>query len=113
MNEPGRLSMAAKVALGSRENQAFVSIASLWEIAIKSRKGQLDAREDLPDVIAANPDLQLLELTPEHAWRVRRLPRLHGDPFDQLLIAQALCEDMTLVTHDRAMVQYGVPIVPA
>ena len=111
LDQPERLSAGARAAMTAPSNRAFVSVATIWEIAIKTRKGQLNSRPDLPDWIEANPDFELLPITPEHAWRVRELPRLHGDPFDHLLIVQALCEGMTLVTHDRAMAQYGVPIV--
>jgi PIN domain nuclease of toxin-antitoxin system len=112
-NEPARVSRAALAAITSPRNDCYVSLASLWEIAIKARKGQLSAPDDLPERIQANPQLKLLGITAEHAWRVRQLPRLHGDPFDQLLISQALCERLTLVTHDRLMANYGVPILTA
>jgi PIN domain nuclease of toxin-antitoxin system len=111
LNEPRRIAAPAARAMASPRNQCFVSFASLWEIAIKSRNGKLAADDDLPKVIEANRQLTLLPITLEHCWGVRRLPRLHGDPFDQLLIAQAMSEDMTLVTHDRAMSAYGVPII--
>ena len=110
-NEPERISKSASRAMASSQNQCFVSVASLWEIAIKVRKGLLSAHDDLPAQIEANPQLTLLPIAAEHAWGVRRLPRLHGDPFDLLLISQALVGQMTLVTHDRAMAAYGVPIL--
>jgi PIN domain nuclease of toxin-antitoxin system len=100
-------------AITSTRNDCFVSLASLWEIAIKARKGQLSPPSDLPERIRANPRLKLLSITAQHAWRVRQLPRLHGDPFDQLLISQALCEGMSLVTHDRLLGNYGVPTLAA
>jgi PIN domain nuclease of toxin-antitoxin system len=112
-NEPDRISKAALAAITSRQNECFVSLASLWEIAIKARKGRLSPPDDLPEQIDKNPQLKLLAITAEHAWRVRQLPRLHGDPFDQMLISQALCERLTLVTHDRLMANYGVPILAA
>jgi PIN domain nuclease of toxin-antitoxin system len=111
LNEPDRISAAAAAALASSQNECFVSLASLWEIAIKLRKGQLAAQEDLPAVIGAHPQLRPLAISVDHVWRVRLLPRLHGDPFDQLLVSQALIEGMTLVTHDREMANYGVPIL--
>jgi PIN domain nuclease of toxin-antitoxin system len=110
-NEPERVSRSASRAMASTQNRCFVSVASLWEIAIKARKGQLSTHDDLPTRIAADPQLTLLPIAVEHAWRIRQLPRLHGDPFDLLLVSQALVEQMTLVTHDRAMAAYGVPIV--
>ena len=111
LNEPHRISGPAAAAMASSRNQCFVSFASLWELAVKIRKGRLSAQENLPQLIAANPQLTFLPITVDHCWRVRQLPRLHGDPFDQLLIAQALSEEMALVTHDRAMSAYGVPII--
>jgi PIN domain nuclease of toxin-antitoxin system len=112
-SEPTRVSRAALAAITSRQNECFVSLASLWEIALKARKGQLSPPDDLPEQIRANPQLRLLSITAEHAWGVRKLPRLHGDPFDQMLISQALCERLTLVTHDRLMANYGVPVLEA
>jgi PIN domain nuclease of toxin-antitoxin system len=109
--EPERISKSASRAMASDQNECFVSVASLWEIAIKVRKGQLLAHDDLPARIRANPQLTILPIAVEHAWRVRQLPRLHGDPFDLLLVSQALVEQMTLVTHDGVMATYGVPIV--
>lgn len=110
-NEPERISKSASRAMASAQNECFVSVASLWEIAIKARKGQLLAHDDLPARIRANPQLTILPIGVEHACGVRKLPRLHGDPFDLLLVSQALVEQMALVTHDGVMAAYGVPIV--
>ena len=110
-NEPERISKAVSREMASPRNECFVSLASLWEIAIKARKGQLIAHDDLAARIEANPQLSFLPIAVDHVWRVRQLPHLHGDPFDQLLIAQTLCENMTLVTHDRAMANYGVSVL--
>ena len=113
IDDPSRLAAPARRAIESIENDIFVSAVCLWEIAIKLRSGRLKAADDLPDQIADHPDFRLLPIETEHVWRVRRLPRIHGDPFDQLLIAQALVENMTVVTHDRIIGQYGVPIITA
>lgn len=113
LNEPGRLSAPARAAMAAPGNELFISLASLWEIAIKARKGQLAIDDDLPHQIERNRDLTLLPILAEHVWGVRRLPRLHGDPFDQLLVVQAMQENMTLVTHDRKIGAYGVPIIAA
>lgn len=69
--------------------------------------------DDLPAQIQAYPQLKLRGIAAQLAWRVRHLPRLHADPFDQMLISQALCERLTLVTHDWLMADYGVPILAA
>ena len=108
LTSPERLPDVVRAAIRSRDNQIFVSVASLWEIAIKMRIGKLNAPADLLDLVNADPDYEMLPILPQHAWRVRQLPLLHRDPFDQLLIAQALVEDLAIVTHDRAISGYGV-----
>ncbi len=105
--DPDQLSVDETTALRDPGNQIFISTISLWEIAIKMRTGRLKAPDDLPAIISANPDFEVLPILPAHVWRVRLLPRLHGDPFDHLLIAQAACEAMTLVSRDRWMAAYG------
>ena len=112
LEEPRRIPRAVALAMGAPENEVLVSVVSLWEIAIKTRLGKLDAPADLPKVIERRGDYRILPISAAHAWRVRVLPALHHDPFDQLLIAQALIEDMTIVTHDRWIAQYAVPNLP-
>jgi PIN domain nuclease of toxin-antitoxin system len=91
----------------------FVSIASYWEIAIKSAIGKLQAPDDLPDRLAQHADFTLLPITPAHAWRVRTLPLFpdHKDPFDRLLVAQALEEGLEIATPDPHFARYGVKVV--
>jgi PIN domain nuclease of toxin-antitoxin system len=92
------------------EAGAFISTASLWEIAIKSSIGKLEAPKDLPRRVETM-GFELLQVTAEHAWHVRSLPDHHGDPFDRLLIAQAQLEAMPVVTADPAFGYYDVAIV--
>lgn len=92
------------------EEEVLVSIASLWEIAIKSGLGKLDAPEDLPDRVQ-ELGFQLLGIATEHAWRVRELPTHHRDPFDRLLIAQAQAESLPIVTSDPAFADYDVAVI--
>jgi PIN domain nuclease of toxin-antitoxin system len=88
-------------------NALYVSVAALWEIAIKSGSGKLSVPADLPERLD-EMDMTLLPISAAHAWSVRNLPRLrHGDPFDRLMVAQAMAEGMTLVTHDRKLRDYG------
>jgi PIN domain nuclease of toxin-antitoxin system len=90
-----------------------VSVASLWEIAIKSAVGKLEAPADLPERLAAHPDFSILAITPAHAWSTRTLPLFkdHRDPFDRLLAAQALVENLTVATPDSAFARYGVSVI--
>ena len=92
------------------EGGATVSTASLWEIAIKAAIGKLEAPDDLPQRVE-ELGFELLHVTAEHAWRVRDLPRHHGDPFDRLLIVQAQIEHLPIASSDRAFEAYDVAIV--
>lgn len=86
-----------------RQDRRLVSTASLWEIAIKSRLGRLDAPDHLPELVTRS-GLAWLPVSADHVWRTREIDGLpHADPFDRLLLAQALVEDAVLVTADRAL----------
>jgi PIN domain nuclease of toxin-antitoxin system len=111
VNAPERVPPAVGAAMASASNQTFVSVVCLWEIAIKKKLGKLSAPDNLPEQVERHPDYRVLPISAAHAWRVRTLPALHGDPFDQMLVAQALVEGMTIVTHDRSIGRYGVPIM--
>jgi len=107
-----KLSRAARTAITDEaQNSVFVSAASAWEIATKYRIGKLyDARvvaEDLSGTIAAegfNP----LAVSVLHAERAGSLVGHHRDPFDRMLIAQAISEDLVLLSNERAFEAYGV-----
>ncbi len=88
-------------------SEVYVSAATLWEISIKVALGKLKA--DVNEVLAAVPTagLRLLPITGEHAARVARLPPHHEDPFDRMLVAQAVTEPMILLTNDKALAPYG------
>jgi PIN domain nuclease of toxin-antitoxin system len=107
----GELSRKARSAVGSVRNECFVSVASGWEIAIKVSLGKLriDGALDrfLPEQLAAN-GFQALAIDLKHTARVATLPFHHRDPFDRLLVAQALEEDLAMVTADPVIAKYGV-----
>ena len=107
----GGLSRKARSAVASARNECFVSVASGWEIAIKVSLGKLriDGALDrfLPEQLAAN-GFQPLAIDLKHAARVATLPFHHRDPFDRLLVAQALEEDLAVVTADPVFAKYGV-----
>lgn len=105
-DDPG-LSATARDALADPANDVLVSTASLWEIAIKRGLGKLSAPDDLPGHIEAG-GFGWLAVSAEHAWRVRELGRHHRDPFDRLLVAQALVENMPIVSADPRFRAYGV-----
>ncbi len=99
----------ARKALGDPAVEALVSVASLWEIAIKRGIGKLRAPDALPETIAAE-GFGWLPVEPEHAWGVSSLPDHHRDPFDRLLIAQAIAEDLPVITGDAHFAAYGVEV---
>ena len=93
-------------------NQVFVSVVSLWEIAIKRAIGKLHAPIDL-QLDVARAGFELFPITVNHIVATERLPRHHRDPFDRMRIAQAMEEQATLVTRDPQFPPYGVPLLTA
>ncbi|WP_161827416.1 type II toxin-antitoxin system VapC family toxin [Steroidobacter agaridevorans] len=105
VSAPSKLSAAARKQIDAAE--VFISAASIWEISIKSSIGKLDAD---PDELLAGVEpagFSLLPITGDHAAKVARLPPIHKDPFDRLLVAQASVEPMILLTNDDALRDYG------
>ena len=102
---PGKLSSKTRRRIESSE--VFASAASIWEISIKSALGKLQANpaEVLSGIEPAGFDH--LPISGEHAAKVVELPHVHKDPFDRLLVAQALVEKMILLTDDDALGGYG------
>jgi len=92
------------------EPEVFLSAATVWEVAIKQAIGKLIEPADLPERIR-DSGLRELPITAQHALTAARLPLLHRDPFDRMLIAQARCEDLTLVTRDPQILRYDVPLL--
>ncbi|MDE2005249.1 MAG: type II toxin-antitoxin system VapC family toxin [Rhodospirillales bacterium] len=109
---PKRLPRAARALLEDDGNELLFSAASLWEIAIKQQLGREDFRADPRLLRRGLLDNLYVELpvTGAHAAALDLLPPLHKDPFDRMLIAQALVEGITLVTADAALTKYPGPI---
>ncbi len=107
LDDPQRLSKTAREAIRDGKNTVYISAAVVWEIAIKRALGKLDAPHDLEAVMAANRFLPL-PVTIPHALAVETLPNHHRDPFDRLLIAQALHEGFQFVSRDTHVASYGV-----
>lgn len=105
------LSRKARTAVGSARNDCFVSVASAWEIAIKVSLGKLRIEGALdrfvPEQFALN-GFQALPIDLKHTAHVATLPFHHRDPFDRLLVAQALVEGLGVVTADPVFAKYGV-----
>ncbi len=112
LQSPERLPVEAIAAITDPVNSVDVSVASLWELAIKQSIGKLTVDGNLREHLSLQSFSELPVLG-EHALAVRDLPLHHRDPFDRLLIAQAMCEGLTIVTADRAFAAYDVLIMPA
>jgi len=110
--QPQRLSTRAKREISNPDNELLFSAASLWEIAIKTSLGRDDFRVEPRVFRRALLDNGYIELpiTSEHAVSVDTLPHLHKDPFDRLLLAQALVEGITLLTADSQLARYRGPV---
>jgi PIN domain nuclease of toxin-antitoxin system len=110
--DPARLAPAARTLIEDPNNELVFSAASLWEVAIKSALGRSDFRADARILRRGLVDNGYVELpiTGEHAAAVAGLPPLHADPFDRILVAQALVEGITLLTSDPMVAQYPGPV---
>lgn len=92
------------------EKPVWCSVISPWEIAIKEKLGKIDLPESFDEVLKGSGFIWL-DLTFKHVQELRRLPLLHKDPFDRLLVAQALHEELTLITSDQQIHAYNVPVL--
>jgi PIN domain nuclease of toxin-antitoxin system len=104
------LSSAARAAIEDKTNQKLISPASYWELAIKISIGKYLLPESYETFMTRAVDGQgfkVLPILPAHTSRVARLPFHHRDPFDRLLVGQALAEDLTLISNDGALDAYG------
>jgi PIN domain nuclease of toxin-antitoxin system len=109
LGDPGRLGPTTRAVLEDVENEVFFSAASIWEIAVKARLGRVDF-DDRPGDVARNAratGFVDLPVYADAAERVATLPMHHGDPFDRLLVAQAMSGPLRLYTADRVLERYS------
>ena len=110
VGDTNRLSSTAREVLSAGVVSAYVSTASVWEIAIKRASGKLEAPDDLLEQVAV-AKFGELGITFKHAMLAGALPPHHRDPFDRMLVAQAQSERLTLVTNDARIAAYDVPVL--
>lgn len=110
LGEPQRLRSEVAAAIINRNNAVFVSAVTSVEIAIKAALGKLQAPEDIEDEIALR-GFSHLPLRFKHGAALRTLAPHHQDPFDRMLIVQALSEGLTLITHDQKFKAYTVEVM--
>ncbi len=112
MAETGDLSREVAVLVEDPRSEVRLSAATAWEIAIKRAAGRLEAPDDVAAVLAAS-GIEALPVTIAHAERAGSLPRIHADPFDRMLVAQAQIEGLTIVTRDAEIARYDVRVLAA
>lgn len=107
-----RLSPPTRALCEDKSNTLILSLASVWEMQIKSQLGKLTFNQPLPKLIESqqNQGVELLPVTAQHIYALQHLLAHHRDPFDRILIAQAKIEKLLLVTVDPLFQQYGVEI---
>ncbi len=111
--DPRRLPESARDAIETGDNEILFSAASIWEVAIKSQLLRAEFGVDAATIIDAARETRFTELpiSAQHAAAIATLPPHHKDPFDRLLIGQALTEPARLVTADKALVAYSNDLV--
>ena len=113
VNEHENLSPAAKSAILDEANTLYISVASLWEIAIKTSLGKLPGFGGINIFMAKVQEMPVtvLNIQPQHVELVEGLPYIHRDPFDRLLVTTAQAEEMTIVTTDENIQKYDVATI--
>ena len=105
LEDSPKLTAAARRLIEDPDNEIYVSKATAWEIEIKRMLGKLTIADDFMERIEEGFSWLSIEL--RHIKELRTLPPIHRDPFDRMLVAQAKCESMTLLSHDDILPQYG------
>ena len=111
-NEPDKLSSRVLEMCKDSENALFVSVASIWELQIKFQLGKLRLYKPLAEIIRQEQEngIEILSVEAAHIFALDSLPNHHKDPFDRLLVAQALVEGAVLVSADPLVKQYPVKV---
>lgn len=107
LSDDKKLSKKMRHLIEDPEHCILVSSVSVWEIGIKKALKKLSVPDNLKELIEVS-GFEFLSMTVDHALHLDVLPAIHNDPFDRLLIAQCLVEDITFVTADKIIPQYGI-----
>ena len=110
LDDNASLPVNAREAIADTDNLIILSAAVIWEIRIKQGIGKLEIAPNFYNVVKEQ-GFEMLAITPDHAYAVGDLPEHHRDPFDRILIAQALLEGFTIVTHDAIFNKYPIPVL--
>ncbi|MBD3421745.1 MAG: PIN domain-containing protein [Chitinivibrionales bacterium] len=110
LDDPAKLTDDACGLISSGSNNVYISSAVIWEIVLKKSLGKLEIPPELDTIIQENR-FQYLPVAPQHAFALEKLPNIHRDPFDRILIAQALHEKFTFITRDAHILRYDIETV--
>ena len=108
LDDPSLILGHTRTLISDPRNDIFISAAVIWEIAIKQSIGKLTVIGDV-DLCIAKSNFKRLPISFEHAWITKQLPMIHKDPFDRMMIAQAMVESATIVTRDVNIPLDGIP----
>ena len=113
-NNP-KLPISIRSVMENEECNLFISIASLWEIVIKSSLGKLQLKRDIPEIIngVTNNGFSILQIVPEHLITLHKLEYFHRDPFDRIIISQGITENMQIVSSDEIFSTYQINLLKA
>jgi PIN domain nuclease of toxin-antitoxin system len=106
---PENLSQTALEFCQNQENQLYLSMASIWEMQIKYQLGKLNLRLSIEDMVITQQqdnDLKILDIDVKHIYQLNNLPLHHNDPFDRLILSQALTESISLISADTKFKHY-------
>ena len=109
--DSGKLSKRASDIIYHNDEKISVSIVSMWEIAIKSSIGKLKVQFLRLRKLVKTSNFDILPIKPFHLDEIRRLPAIHGDPFDRLIISQAISENLVIITKDGTIPMYNVKVL--
>ncbi len=114
VQDPDRLPERARAAIVDPANTRYLSLVTPWELQIKSSLAKFQLQKPIREIVQREVDtgtVQLLPITLDHIDGLSRLPSHHRDPFDRLLVAQAIHEGLMLISSDQAVAKYAVPVL--
>jgi len=108
--EPKKLASSVYSVIEDPDNEIYISVATIWEIAIKSSLNKLKVPENFNGILEKE-GFKVIPIDLSTAWKVKDLPFHHNDPFDRLIVATAMQQDLTVITHDEQFKGYGISVL--
>lgn len=105
-----RLGEKARLVIENPKNNVYLSVASVWEITIKVSLGKLELKESIEETVEKS-DFEIIDIELDHILELTKLSNYHRDPFDRILVAQALVENLVIITNDEKIKKYGIETI--